>query len=96
MMGETSPEVWGALLQESPAPEMTVEASYACLKIAPCATWESIELARREMVQLAHPERLIALSYNEGQRVPTQARRANAASALILRCRTARNQTPPI
>lgn len=95
MMGETSPAVWVAHLQESPAPEMTVEAAYACLKLAPGAAWESIELARRDMVQLAHPERLVALSDDEGQRAQTQARRANAACALILQCRTARSQTTP-
>ena len=95
MDADTSPEVWVAHVQESrpPEPAMTVEAAYACLKAAPASSWESIEQARREMVQLAHPERLVALSEDESLRAQASARRANAAYDLILRFRTARHKT---
>lgn len=85
------PEVWVGHLEESPPQEMTVEAAYACLKATPASSWESIEQTRRELVQLAHPERLVARSEEESLRAQTQARRANAACELIFRFRTARN-----
>lgn len=95
MDADTSPEVWVAHVQESlpPEPAMTVGAAYACLKAAPGSSWESIEQARRELVQLAHPERLVALSEEESVRARAGAARANAACELILRSRTARHRT---
>lgn len=86
-------EVWVAHLQESAAQEMTLEAAYACLKATPASTWESIEQARRQLVQLAHPERLVALGEDQALRAQSEGRRANEAHAVILRCRSARHNT---
>lgn len=72
---------------------MTVEEACACLKATPDSSWESIEQTRRQLVQLAHPERLVALADDEASHAQAQARRVNAACELVLRARTARQRT---
>lgn len=95
MDADTSPDVWVAHLEELPLAEvaMTAAAAYAYLKSTPASSWESIEQARRALVQLAHPERLVALSEEDSLNAQAEARRANAACDLVLRSRTARHRT---
>jgi len=71
------------------APAMSVEEAYKVLKATPGSAWESIEQNRRHLVQQGHPERLAWMSVEERARIQTEARRVNAAYAVLSRQRTA-------
>jgi len=72
----------------STAPVMSIEVAYKYLKITSGATWESIEQNRRQVVQLAHPERVALLSADQRMQAQTGAHQANAAYLLLSILRT--------
>lgn len=73
--------------QSRVAPEMTVEEACRVLRATPGAAWESIEQARRQLVQQAIPARLAAMSAVERSKVQEAARRANEAYGVLSRQR---------
>ncbi len=64
-------------------PTMPVEDAYKLLKATAGSTWESIEQTRRQLVQQAHPSRLKAMSSERRAQQLIEARRVNAAYALL-------------
>jgi DnaJ-domain-containing protein 1 len=73
-------------------PSISTDEAYKVLKATPGATWEAIEQTRRQLVQLAHPETVSGLSPERRAQVQADAKRANAAYAVLLQARTRDNQ----
>lgn len=69
-------------------PSFTVEAAYQVLKVLPTASWEAIELTRRKLVDLAHPNRVAALAADKRAAAQETARQANAAYTALHHART--------
>lgn len=65
------------------APTMPVEDAYKLLKATAGSTWESIEQTRRQLVQQAHPSRVKSLSPERQAQSLADARRVNAAYAVL-------------
>jgi len=68
----------------APAPTMPLEDAYKLLKATAGSTWESIEQTRRQLVQQAHPVRLKSMSVERRAQQLYEARRVNAAYAVLL------------
>lgn len=68
-------------------PPMSADEAYKVLKATPGSTWEAIEQTRRQLVQLAHPEKVAGLSPERRAQVQADAKRANAAYAVLLQVR---------
>ena len=66
---------------------MRVAEAYKVLGVPPSASWEVIELARRRIVQLAHPQRLASIAADKRAAAQAEARRANEACAAIRQAR---------
>lgn len=64
-------------------PNMSVDDAYKALKATPSSTWEAIELTRRALVQQAHPDRVCALNPEKQIQAKADAKRANAAYAVL-------------
>lgn len=64
-------------------PTMPVEDAYKLLKATAGSTWESIEQTRRQLVQQAHPSRLKSISSERRAQHELEARRVNAAYAVL-------------
>jgi DnaJ-domain-containing protein 1 len=69
-------------------PAMTIDDARKVLKTKPCSTWESIEQTRRQLVQLSHPERLASMNAAMREHARQEARRVNAAYAVLSHLRT--------
>lgn len=65
------------------APTMPAEDAYKLLKATAGSTWESIEETRRQLVQQAHPSRVKSLSPERRAQSLADARRVNAAYAVL-------------
>ena len=65
------------------APTMPLEDAYKLLKATAGSTWESIEQTRRQLVQQAHPSRLKSMSAERRVQYLSEARRVNAAYAVL-------------
>ena len=66
---------------------LSVDEAYKILKATPSSTWESIEQTRRQLVQLAHPDHLACLREEKRPPVIAEAKRANAAHAVLRQAR---------
>jgi curved DNA-binding protein CbpA len=66
---------------------MPVEEAYKILKATPGATWESIEQARRTLVNQLHPSRLKVLSAENRAQALAEAKRINTAYAALSQTR---------
>jgi len=77
-----------ARLHAAPTPTFSVEAAYQLLKVPSTASWEAIELARRKLVDLAHPSRVAALAADKRAAAQETARQANAAYTALHLART--------
>lgn len=75
-------------LPSAPSPSFSVEAAYQMLKVPPTASWEAIELARRKLVDLAHPSRVAAMAADKRAAAQETARQANAAYTVLHLART--------
>ena len=73
--------------QSPPLPTMPLEDACKVLKSTAGATWESIEHARRLLVQQSHPSLLKPLSDEGRTQALADARRANTAYAALLAVR---------
>lgn len=62
---------------------MPLDDAYKVLKVTPGGTWESIEQARRTLVNLSHPSRLKTLSAEKRTQALAEAKRVNAACAVL-------------
>ena len=62
---------------------MGLDEAYKTLKVMPGSTWETIELARRQSVQRAHPTEIGSLDIEQRREAQASARRANAAYAVL-------------
>lgn len=69
------------------SPSMSAAEAYKVLGVPPSATWDVIELARRHIVQLAHPQRLASIAADKRAAAQAEARRANEACAAIRQAR---------
>ncbi len=76
--------------QRPPTMPIPAADAYKLLKATPSSTWDSIEQARRLLVQQAHPSRVAALSAEKRAQVEAEALRVNAAYLTLsaLRCRS--------
>ena len=65
----------------APPPDGKLKESDAwrLLGAQPQSSWESIELSRRRIVELAHPDRLAALGQSQQAKARAEAAQANAA-----------------
>jgi hypothetical protein len=70
---------------------MSVEDACKLLGVTAGAAWESVEKARRQLVQLSYPERTASLAMVKRDQTMDAARRANAAYAVLSRLRTGIN-----
>jgi hypothetical protein len=77
-----------ARLPSASSPSFSVEAAYQMLKVPPTASWEAIELARRNLVDLAHPSRVAAMAADKRAAAQETARQANAAYTALHLART--------
>lgn len=68
---------------------MSIDEAYKILKATSCSTWQTIEQNRRQLVQRAHPERVATLDPERRAHAETEAKRANAAYAVLHQLRTA-------
>ena len=66
---------------------LSVDEAHKVLKATPSSTWESIEQTRRQLVQLAHPDHLASLRQEKRSSVIAEAKRANAAYAVLRQAR---------
>ena len=83
----------GAKPSVAPLPSLSVEAACQVLKVPPTAPWEAIELARRQLVDLAHPRRVAALAADKRAAAQETARQANAAYTALHHARTTVSKT---
>lgn len=67
---------------------MSAADAYKVLKATSCSTWETIEQTRREVVQQAYPERVATLTPELRATARTEAKKANAAYAILGQLRT--------
>jgi len=73
-----------------PPLKVSVDDAYKILKVAPNASWDSIEQSRRTVVELTRPDRLEKLNDERRQALRLDALRANAALDALLQERRAR------
>ena len=76
--------------EPEPPLKVSVEDAYKILKVAPSASWDSIEQSRRTIVELTRPDRLENLNEERRQALRLDALRANAALDALLQERRAR------
>jgi hypothetical protein len=81
------PEPSQSLTGEHASVPTGVGQAYALLKISPGSSWESVELARRRLVQQASPACTATMSTRDRERLNKQAELANAAYALLAKQR---------
>lgn len=65
-------------------PTITVEDAYRLLRVAATSKWETVELARRTIVQAAHPDAIAKLPSDRQEQLKRAAKRANAAYLVLL------------
>lgn len=76
-----------------PALAMPLDSAYKLLRATAGSTWESIEQTRRQIVQQTHPERLRSMSANRRTQALAEAKRINAAYAVLSQARCDQRQT---
>lgn len=69
------------------APSVSLEEAYKVFRAGPGTGWESIEQARRDIVEMANPRRLQELPAAKRAQVQADARRANQAYRVVLSAR---------
>lgn len=67
----------------SPAPATSVDDAYKILKAMPSSSWESVEQARRHLVQQTHPGYQAGVSEERRAQLQIEANRINAAYAIL-------------
>jgi preprotein translocase subunit Sec63 len=72
-------------------PTMSVEDACKLLGVTTGAAWESVEKARRQLVQQSFPERVAAMTPVKRDQEIDAARRVNAAYAVLSHLRTGVN-----
>lgn len=77
-----------AVTVSEPTPLMSYEEACKILRVAVGATWETIEQARRQIVDRAHPAKIRLLADGQRDKLVFEAKRANDAYA-VLRARSA-------
>jgi len=73
--------------EPEPPLQISVADAYRILKVAPNASWDAIEHARRSVVELARPDRLQGVDEDKRQAVRLDALNANAALNVLLQAR---------
>jgi DnaJ-domain-containing protein 1 len=63
---------------------MSAEEAYKVLKATPGTSWEEIEQTRRQLVQQAHPDRVVELSPERRVQAQQDAKRANSAYTVLI------------
>ena len=76
-----------------PALAMPLDSAYKLLKATVASTWESIEQTRRQIVQQTHPERLRSMSADRRTQALAEAKRINAAYAMLSQARCDQRHT---
>ncbi|KQW43298.1 hypothetical protein ASD88_14535 [Pelomonas sp. Root662] len=67
----------------APMPAMMLEDACKLMKVTPTSPWQVVEQARRDLVQLSHPEQVALLNPERRDSVRVDARRVNAAYAVL-------------
>lgn len=78
------------VIPETPSPKpvnMPLEDAYKVLRVTSTSTWDTIELARRQLVQQASPVKTVAMNSEKRSQLQDQAHRANLACLSIWRIR---------
>lgn len=65
-------------------PNLSTEQAYKLLKVPMLASWEQIELSRRELVARAQPDRLVGLTPDKRKALQEDCRMVNAAYCVLL------------
>lgn len=71
-----------------PSSSISASEAYGLLGISPGASWESVEIARRALVQKASPVMTQAMTPLERDRLLNEAKRVNEAASVILKSRS--------
>ncbi len=66
-----------------PGSAMTFDDACKLLKVSASSPWQEVEQARRQLVQLSHPERVASLVPERRDQVRAEAKRVNAAYAVL-------------
>ncbi len=66
-----------------PIPAMSLEDACKLLKVTLASPWHEVELARRKLVLLSHPRRVLGMVPERREAARTEARRVNAAYAAL-------------
>lgn len=72
------------------SPRMSIEDAYKVLRATPGSTWESIEQARRQLVQQSHPELVASMTVEKRTLTQEEANKANSAYAILWQTRACR------
>jgi hypothetical protein len=91
MVGSISASPTAVGPQPRTMPTMSVEDACKLLGVTAGAVWESVEKARRQLVQLSYPGRIATMAIIKRDQTIDAARRANAAYAVLSRLRTGIN-----
>lgn len=83
---DTGESVHRAVVAEE-TPHISLSDAYKLLKATATSPWESIEVLRRELVQQSHPQLLKSMPADQREQSFHNARRVNAASAVLFRDR---------
>jgi len=71
-----------------PIPAMPLEDACKLLKVTPASSWQEVELSRRRLVVLSHPRHVVGMTSERQEAIRTEARRVNAAYAVLSAART--------
>lgn len=77
-----------ARVEPAPIPSMSLEDSCNLLKVTLASPWQEVELSRRKLVLLSHPRHVAGIAPERQEAVRTEARRVNAAYAVLSSART--------
>jgi DnaJ-domain-containing protein 1 len=66
-----------------PGPSMTFDDACKVLKVSPTSPWQEVEQTRRRLVQMSHPDRVAALAPERRDQARAEAKRVNAAYAVL-------------
>lgn len=76
-----------AIAKRPPSCTVSLDDAYKLLKATAGSTWESIEQTRRQLVRVAHPERLRSMSPDQRAQALVDAKCVNDAYAMLSQAR---------
>lgn len=77
-----------APVERAPIPTMSLDDACKLLKVTLASPWQEVELSRRKLVLLSHPQHVVGMLPERQEAARTEARRVNAAYAVLSASRT--------